>query len=511
MTIGSNGLISVPAPPPRRSRPWIRSGLAVLVAAALAVGGLFAYRAATDTSCGAGVSRQGTPAQCVGVTDGSYAFAPELVEIEGMIRKENRTVVASGNYVSVAYMLPMTLGPTDTGTIEAVREELEGAYAEQHSANTLPRLKGQNGIRLLLANSGSRSEQWQGVTRQLVGMVDSERLVAVLGFGQSRATTKQAIQELANAHRIPAIGATVTADDLTDATTAPDFFRISPRNSDEGQAAAHYLAQRTPRGKVLVVTDTDDGDSYNVSLYNGFVSAAKAEKLQLSDATLNYRSGSAQTGFDFSNMLNSVCQAHASAVYFAGRGKDLDTFVSALANRQCRTAQGVITVVSGDDTSSMRPDQEFRHALQTGGVTLLFTALTAPNEWEKEKGDDYSVERQAYAEFHKAVVTVFRDATDSMFQDGHMIMAYDATFTAVKAIRFAEGHDGTDPVTTNTVGQQLVSLQSTNAVQGASGPIDLQRNRNPLNKPMALLSVTGKGDYSFNQVIWPAGRPWSAL
>ena len=46
--------------------------------------------------------------ECVGVTDGSYSFAPSLEQADGLIEAEDRRVRSSGDrYVSVAYVLPV--------------------------------------------------------------------------------------------------------------------------------------------------------------------------------------------------------------------------------------------------------------------------------------------------------------------------------------------------------------------------------------------------------------------
>jgi ABC-type branched-subunit amino acid transport system substrate-binding protein len=503
-TLGTG--IIIPPQPPRplwRRRP--RTTLALLVVLLLIAGGLYAALRSTtpSTGCGPGLNERGTPAQCVGVSDGSTDFAPQLHTVEQKILVENRKSLASGDYVSVAYFLPMTLGAADTVTIDAVREELEGAYTAQWRADNDTTLGTRPHIRLLLANSGSRSGQEAPVVDQLVAMTtSSDHLVAVLGFGQSLTSTRAAVVALDKA-RIPMIGATVTADDFTAPDTAPDFFRVGPDNSDEGSAAAHYLQRHFGTGKVMIVYDTNRDDLYSSSLKAGFDSAATAVKLGLTDQPESFLSSVNGTGSAFPFMNDDICVARPVAVFFAGRGRDLGDFVTSLASRQCRS-KGVISVVSGDDGSNTVQSTTFKAALANGGVKVYFTGLGHPQEWEGNAA--FATEQDAY----KTFASEFNDQFSSTagLQDGASIMGYDAMLTAVEGIHAAAGPKADIPVNTENMLQGLLALQASHSVPGASGPIDLTATGNPRNKPMALIQMMPDGSFAFGQdVIWPLGAP----
>jgi len=135
--------------------------LGVLAASAAGVG-IWVIRTAVVGCDGAFNDRAlrefGSPGECVGVTDGSLAFAPELAEATGKILAENRRVEESGlSSVSLAYFIPMTLGEGDTQDFGAVNDELRGAFLTQYNWNreTGTDNPAEPQVRLLLANPGS--------------------------------------------------------------------------------------------------------------------------------------------------------------------------------------------------------------------------------------------------------------------------------------------------------------------------------------------------------------------
>ncbi|MCH5672710.1 ABC transporter substrate-binding protein [Streptomyces gilvus] len=500
---GSNPDIRRPARPPRRKWPWV-AGLLVLV-----VVGVLAFRKITHEmdECGPGVTRTGPHHECIGVSDGSYAFRKSLEPVMDKIRDENRRVEKSGRkWVSVAYVEPLSSDPNDEAAKYQILEELRGAYLAQRQLNDnqlggvgdLPQ------IRLLVANIGERSEQWKPLTDQLIAMAHGgkDRLVAVAGFGTSRGGTLKAVDAL-RAAKVPMMGSTVTADALSSAD-AVGFFRVSAPNSDQASAAAAYLAgrQKARHGyRVLVIRDRNEDDIYNTSLYRDFMKAARDKRLALMDGEVQYASGIDGISNAFSTVAQQVCYKKPDAIFFAGRGANLRGFVIAMsaAGRRCP-----VTVLTGDDAVGVYYDEstsaatveQYQRDWTASRVTVLYTALghpQLPNRLYKKPDNPLTGFLDLY---HRT----FGGTGDTQLQDGQATLGHDAVWTLGVAIHQAAGDDGSASVNAESTLSQLVTGVS---AAGVTGPVQLDSDGNPHNKPMALVRLTPQGRYTFEQVLMP--------
>ncbi len=170
------------------TRTTLRKVTSAVVALVLA-GGITAGALSLDNSlneCGAGFYR-GSAHECIGVTDGSYDFFAGLAGVPAPASQQMSEVLAdiralnsrvSGQYATIALLLPMT--SADTPPIETVHA-VEGAYLAQSWADSPADPRGPR-IRLLLANPGTDSDQWQPVADQLAGLAGAPgNLLAVTG------------------------------------------------------------------------------------------------------------------------------------------------------------------------------------------------------------------------------------------------------------------------------------------------------------------------------------------
>src|SRR4051812_21308849 len=124
----SDALYKPPRPP-----IWFPTAFKVRVAAiVVTVVGVIVLVAVLVSSragrCGTGVHRHG--GECVGVTDGRYAFSGDLKDVTDRIRAENQWVERHSTKnrpaVSIAYLLPI---PHSEAALSATyRHELQGAY-----------------------------------------------------------------------------------------------------------------------------------------------------------------------------------------------------------------------------------------------------------------------------------------------------------------------------------------------------------------------------------------------
>ncbi|OKH99067.1 hypothetical protein A6A06_26110 [Streptomyces sp. CB02923] len=495
------------APRPR-PRAWLRAAVAVAAAGALGVGGYLAYEA-VFVRCADGVYAEGPRGECVGVTDGSYVFDAALRDISRQILDENRRVAKSGKpWVSVAYFQPMTPGTGDRGR-DSIRRELEGAYLAQRELNDPGR--GGRGdspqIKLLLANSGAGSQQWQPVVDQLKEMKDGDRhLVAVAGLGQSRRTTQQAIDALREA-RIPMMGSTVTADGINPPGQT-GFWRVAATNSDQASAAVRHLRTLQNRPgrqrpyRVTTIRDRSEQDTYSTSLYRSFTAAAARHGLKVTDLGLAYSSADPATANAFSSLADRVCADPPDALYFAGRGRALRVFIEAMsaAGRRCPT-----TVVTGDDVigvfdvpESYEARRTFRKVWELSRLTVHHTVLAHPDQWT----DAYPGSDNPLPQFRDHYRQDIR-RLDTELADGQAMMGHDALLTLGVAIRDGAGRQGNSPVSTGSTRQMLLQISGSKPVYGVSGPIRFDDRGDPVGKPLALVELEPDGSYDFRKVVWP--------
>jgi ABC-type branched-subunit amino acid transport system substrate-binding protein len=498
----STGTFELP-PAPRRRWPWIVVVLAVV--AGLVFGGISVYRH-VFVSCGSGLKKTGSHDECIGVS-GSKAFDSSLKTVMRQISDENKAVAKSGKKsVTVAYVEPITDDPTEVAFKYDIREELEGAYLAQRQLNDAA-LGGHGDnpqIRLVVANVGLKSQQWKPVADKLIAMTkDGSHLVAVAGFGQSREGTLSLVDALRDAKvPVPMMGATVTADELASKDKV-GFFRSAVPNSDQVGAMVKYLKGKQksePGYRVMVIRDRSNGDIYNTSLYQDFLSSARTQGLSVLSSEAQYLSGSDGVSNAFSSVADQVCGKKPDAVFFAGRGESLRGFITAMSapDRRCP-----VTVLTGDDAVGVYYDQSTSQTVRTrftsdwkvSGVKVLYSALAHPALPAKlpPPGDRF------YQDLLEQYHSRFGGTGGAEFQDGQAILGHDAVWTLGLAIRNAAGPDGA-PVTAGSTMNALVSLSS---VEGAGGPIQFGPNGDPQNKPMSLVELTPDEKYTFQQVLRP--------
>lgn len=477
----------VPVPPPvYRKGAWI-AGFVVL----LLVAGVVGYRVLEDSGkpdeCGPGVEVHGPRAECVGVTDGSFVFMDSLRDVEGKIQRENADVVASGKpYVSIVLFVSMTLGDPDIVTPEWVRHHLQGAHLAQHLANHSDALGGPPQVRLLLANPGSRLEQWEPVVAEIERRKDEENIVAVTGIGLSLDTARLAMTRLSEM-RMPIVASTLTADDLSD---IPGSLRISPTNSAGTRALAAYLKPRAHRA--VLVRDENPDDHYAETLAATFPKHFEDGSHEIVGPPERFNSKLPSVENAFLQMMPNICQHAPDLVFFAGRAAHLSPFIAQLANRSCR--DDPITVATGDDLSivTARPDA-VRRALQSN-ITVIHTELAHPKAWAAQP-----------KMFADEPVANFTDRCESCFptlfpaeplDDGVAIMAHDAVLTAVRAARLSAGPNPRR-VSHEDVLQAMYGLHGAQALSGASGTLSFDEHGDPIDKPVPVMQLRAGASSDF--------------
>ncbi|MFF3755120.1 ABC transporter substrate-binding protein [Streptomyces sp. NPDC002018] len=475
--------------------------VAVVVVAVLAVAVPLAVDRLGDirARCADGVVKMGEDDECVGVTDGSFRFAGHLAAVERKIKEENDLVLDDAkkeSYVSVAYMTSFTLTNDDSNSADSVRHELEGAYLAQYRHNRGD-LASSPKIRLLIANTGSSSAHWEHTVDELIDRRDSEdRLVAVTGLGPSTARNLSALRKLSG-QGLATVASTMTATNISD---IPGFVRVSPTNVDEAYAGAAFLKRKKFRTAV-VVQDSARNNLYAATLGTAFTRAFPDGEggQKLLAERLTYDSSLAGS---WKNELRffpaQLCDLRPQVIYFAGRGRHLTNFLDALANRVC--TDHTFTVLAGDDTSNLEP-QQIANAVEND-VQVFFTGLAHRDMWRAEP-DRVSGRSAAYFQKNGRLDTWFPH--DDRY-DGQDIMAHDAVLTAAEGIRMAAEGDSSK-VTGEAVGRMFHQMNGPFQLAGASGFISFQNNGNPRNKAVPILSLNARGRTELVEVSAARGKP----
>ncbi|MFF4173729.1 ABC transporter substrate-binding protein [Streptomyces sp. NPDC001744] len=482
------------------------AALLVTAAVVLGLGGYGVARLTTpeDRSCAAGVERPVGSEECVGVNGDGHDFGVgDLSGIAGAIGAENATLKPD-EYVTVALLLPLT--STDGGMRVKVLHELRGAYAYQYRANhdsndELPR------IRLVLANTGKANAHWRATVDRLVAMKDSgDRLRAVSGVATSSAEVREAVAALTGAG-IAVVGTTITADDIANSPgneRFPGLARVSPTNSDEARALAHF--GRVDATKAILVQDTRSGDHYTDTLKAAFSAILKGiphqPELFTSPPDPNEEGTTANT---FRQITHLICDARPETVFFAGRHTQLRQFINALGARGC--SDRPLTVLTGDEGSYLGADTKLDRNALKAKLTVRYASLAHPDAWTPAGGRRIPAtggSPEAYATFLK---DIGRDPKQPVaLADGQAIVAYDAMATAVHAIRQATPQGARRP-SAEDVARQWPQVKASLRVWGASGWICLDNYGNPYNKAVPIVELAPDGSQRFVQIAWPEGHP----
>jgi ABC-type branched-subunit amino acid transport system substrate-binding protein len=318
------------------------------------------------------------------------------------------------------------------------------------------------------------------------------------------------------------VGSTVTADDYDN---IPGFIRVSPSNRQAGAVAVEYAAQEFTR--VDLVEDENTTDSYDASLVTAFkgfsapgrtivgqeaydttarTEAKNPGELALAQSVIKNRIGQMPT-----NVCAVQLPDQPAAVLFAGRGSDMAEFISDLKNRPCLDKH--ITVVSGSDGAEIPFTPEVKAGLDSG-VTVYYSGLASPDEWQRDDDAAVSKGRQGFDEFKKAVDASFPGAPIS---DGNSMMAYDSVLATVSAIRLATtpasaAHAANHLPPAQAVAGEFSALHGPLAVLGASGPLAFLADytndslaSDPNRKAVPIMLLNGDGTSKFQKLEWP---PW---
>lgn len=461
-------------------------------------------------TCGPGVDL--VDGQCIGVTDGRVHLTPDLSDVLSKIQQENAEVDRSGrSAVSVAYLLALPRPSSNDPFEIALRHELEGAYLAQRVANGTKTGADEPLLRLLIANDGDQSNQWQEVVSMLVDRVDgAERLVAVVATGQTRTGRQQAIAAL-TAEGIPVIASRLTGDNLTppdDSSPVQGLVRLSPTISDQAETAVAYLKREQPNTRrALLIQNIDTNDGYSQSLGEAFLRTFPDDTHEVLKSIERYNPQLSGVPSTMKGMLPSICDQKPDAILFAGRGPELAELIKALPQRSCSTLP--INFVTANSAVNLvneiiQGDHELSKGLEEI-TSVQYTAAAHPASWHTSPDGFAPGPRDNFES--SSCETCYRTLFPGEFpgeplNDGAAILGHDAIAIAIAAIRAGNVINDSPEL----IIQEFNRLHGPKAVAGASGWISLD-NGKPINKAIPILAVKPDGTVAFVQLTSPQGSP----
>lgn len=464
-----------------------------------------------SNQCPAGYYR-GALHECTGISDGSYDFIPLLHNVDQAILRENQNALGQADrehdqVATVALLLPLT--SQDAGMQAEIMHEVQGAYVAQyranHDANGLKPL-----IRLVLANPGANSAEYQPVVQDLQAMEDApDNLLAVAGISVSTSTTKAEVKWLTD-HRVPVVGGAITADDIANTPASnpyqfPGFARAEPTNDQEAQALARF--GNVNPAQAVVVQDSRADDDYITTLAKRFDADSAYQPFTFQSATDESRTGITANTFAYVT-VPEICSLqkakHINWIYYAGRQVQLRLFINALA---AGCPGGEFTVLTGSAGSHLTSDKSLNTAAFHHGITLEYAAIASPRLWQgKDPGAD-GKSATGWADFAQTIQddsgTRPGEIGPVSLADGQSIINYDAVLTAIDGIR-ALTNAGNPLPTPKQVGDGWGNLAGPNSVPGASGRLCLDNAGNPYDKPVPIVTY---GNSTAIALAWPTGRP----
>jgi hypothetical protein len=461
--------------PPKGRRLAPRLGVALLAALVVAAGSVWAVAKVSATPASLCAAANGPfkvfrlRGECVGISNGSFAFSRHLARVAHDIAQENNRAVNSSDYVTVALLTPMT--SSGLISMQRIENEVDGAYAAQFAANS-PRFEGSRPmIQLVLANEGSAEQAWHQVIGQLTAMAGAVHLVAVIGMGISVTPTFRGAWQLHRAH-IPMVGSVLTADSL-DWQQIPGLVDVMPDNQQQVAALAGYLRSRRI-GNFFMAYDDAGSDLYTKNLKHDFNEAGLGAGLS---SSMGF--GTQNEMADLDQIARQICPAGSQAaplVLYAGREGPMRNFLSSL-----RTAADcqhkVLTVVTGSDAADLPADITAPEPGE-GQLTVIYSNLVNPGQ----------VTRQAKTIFRASAL-----GTPASLGGTWTIATYNAMAAVTHALINFEGSSGGGQPTPSAVWDFLRYLQGKYQVNGATGSFGIGSGTGRVISPVVPVMALANG------------------
>jgi ABC-type branched-subunit amino acid transport system substrate-binding protein len=482
----------------RRLRPvgyWLV--VAATILAPLGAGGWWVLR-----PCESGLTALG--GECVGLSTATKNFDRMLAPILDLIVAENDAIPADAKVFRVMYFGPLTRRPgtTDPGSsLVGTAAELTGIYARQRDYN---KQKSDWKMYVEFANPGQDFLHADVAAQAIVERAAGDHsIAAVVGLGWSRMEVQKALGVLRGV-QVPAIATSATADRLPriGGESSPYFYRLAPPNSQQAQAAAHWLGEGLPVGKgrlrknprVGILWQRDPLEIYSQDLADEFAKRYPAR------SSVKYEFSN---GNELKKAVKAACEEGAEVLYYTGRGDLYGAFKEGWGS-YC--AEKKVIVLAGDDVTSTVATEVTRDK-EGHNVDLRFISLSDPRtDGSAQATTNYGrvVQRtmkEVEAERKKSVHQ--GDPAPVPLPPDHAMLGHDAALAVTSAFDEIQSHgDGMD--VRAGVQDNLRGL----SVEGATGTITFLAARQPhdaQDRELWLMSVVPGEHLKLEGVCRPKG------
>ncbi|UIX32175.1 ABC transporter substrate-binding protein [Streptomyces sp. GQFP] len=462
----------------------------------------------------------GTPTDCLGGTDSVadsdpggkipvqvvawYDAAKAAIDAENL-RAED--YAETGREVrSVVVFVSQRPRTEDQTRFDGTIPELRGIAMWQRTLNeaaasnsTLVPLK------VLVRETGEGFRNAEAMAEDLVREVRAERsrserdrIVGVLGYAQSREETQAALQILGRA-RIPTIGTTATADEMSEGDASFSYWPFTPANSREARIEADFAGRKNivalpgsedecaPAEHAIVVESS--ADLYSRSLATRFMADFPGDETVFNfnqegdfdppapDADDNLRSADILAR----RICDTLAKQPESVVYWSARAKDFTAFVNSMDLEGTCLGQD-ITVLGGNELTNVAQTGVFRNKTW---LRLYYSAHRMPYD-----ADGTSTKTKQFVREYESFVDDTTDGTDPWKQDGHSAVSYDAFHVLSQAV--SEAYQSDPAITRNSV---VIELRNGVHFDGATGSVSYAEGSNapPVDKTLVLLRQLADG------------------
>ncbi|WP_165036354.1 ABC transporter substrate-binding protein, partial [Candidatus Protofrankia californiensis] len=293
-------------------------------------------------------------------------------------------------------------------------------------------------LRVLVANLGGESEFAVQTSHRIWEIAESDpNVIAVLGLGQTRATTVKAMEYLGRPNPddgrqgIPMISSAQSGDQLGG---IHGYFRIAPPNQLQAELGTRWLRERHPGAGAAIFVSA--GDDYSTGLggdYKRLLDAAG-----VSTEIVEFDAKSTHLNRDFEERIADLCDETPdnNIIIYTGRANEAVPLVEAvgLLGEEEETEQCArrTTILGGDDMTQTE-ETEMADALAGNHAEILFTTFGVPSAARRILPVD---SRNKLEEFWCAYDKLRREylPRHTMEPGGHMQAAYDVYGVLNKAV-----------------------------------------------------------------------------
>ena len=429
--------MTVPSPP-----PWSRRWPLVLLALAVVAAGLVGFGRWSAAHCGqVGQAIHGrlraVGNECVGISAGDYHFgidgqsraADRLAAVEQLVYRQNQAAARKHDsapdrpYYTLVYMGILS-SRNDDEALATPLQQVEGVATRQNIA------LGQSNpedplFRVLFANEGKGALQGETVANMVTARARGDRrIIGIVGLDDSRAVTINAIKDLYRAE-LPVITPTLSYDGLPD--ISPLYFQVNPGNDREAAIDAAFAKHKLHAKSVQIFSAGNRKDQYSVNLYDDVARHMKALGVRVEKPK---SPGEFTLAGRASDGGKHACDRPDSLVYYAGRGSEVEDFLSGMQKGGCGSGKRPY-VLADDDVARYVAEPVSRH--QTP-VPIYYGALAFVQRTTSAQVAFYRELDRLFAGINGNGRTADSNARTADSLDGHAALSYDAADAFAQAV-----------------------------------------------------------------------------